>query len=446
MSRPVVGGASARYARVGLAIAAAVVAAVVGMTVVLIGIGSSSAVAAPTSAPRAAGLGCSQASIGKSESIDQLHQVRASIDRSLRLLDDGRREEAFTQARSGYLDCFEAVEAPLDVVAGVQFRFSVEDAFARVRGLINSGAPTGEVRDRVVKLRTLIDETERRLTATGVSAPLLVFGQSFTVLLREGLESVLLLAALLGYLKSSGQGDELRRPILYGVLAAVAATVITFFAVDAIFSALPFGREVLEAIVGIAAVVVLFYVSFWLAARMDRRRWIEFLRARVWKAATIGSTASLVLIGFTSVYREGFETVLFYQAMLSFSTGLHTWVWFGVGAAAVVLAAAAWAIIKLGRILPVRTFLSVAVMIMMATSVALIGNAMRALQESAVIDVHLLDGWPNLPIFLAQASGYYPTLPSVLAQAILLLSYLTGGVYTFVIAPRRRGRLELASA
>jgi len=69
-----------------------------------------------------------------------------------------------------------------------------------------------------------------------------------------------------------------------------------------------------------------------------------------------------------------------------------------------------------------------------------LGNAMRALQESAVISRHLLEGWPNLPIYLAQATGYYPTLPSVLAQAILLAIYVLGAVYVFLIRPRRRRR------
>jgi high-affinity iron transporter len=406
---------------------------------------SAAGVGRPSNAPGAT-LDCRTGSVSRSESIDQLREVRASIDRSLRLLDGGKRDAAFEEAKSGYLHCFESVEAPLDVVAGIQFRFKVENAFARVRVLIDGGAPTSEVRDRIVILRGLIDETERKLTATGVGAPLLVFGQSFTLLLREGLEAVLLLAALFGYLQTTEQGDKYRRPILYGVGVAIAATVVAYFAVDAIFAALPFGREVLEAIVGLFAVVVLFYVSFWLAARLEQRRWLEFLRARVWKAVSIGSTTSLALIGFTSVFREGFETVLFYQAMLSFSAGLQIWVLLGVVAAAVVLAAVAYAVLKLGRVLPVRTFLSVAVIVVMATSIAMVGNAMRALQESAIIDVHFLDGWPNLPIFLAQATGYYPTVPSILAQAALILIYVVGGAYTFVIAPRRRRRLELASA
>ena len=78
----------------------------------------------------------------------------------------------------------------------------------------------------------------------------------------------------------------------------------------------------LEAITALVAVAVLFYVSFWLIARLEHKRWMEFLRSRVWSAVSVGSTASLVLVGFTAVYREGFETALFYQALLSFGAGL----------------------------------------------------------------------------------------------------------------------------
>jgi high-affinity Fe2+/Pb2+ permease len=120
--------------------------------------------------------------------------------------------------------------------------------------------------------------------------------------------------------------------------------------------------------------------------------------------------------------------------------------WLGIAAAALVLTGIAYAVLRLGRTLPVRTFLSIAVVIVMLTSVTVIGNAMRALQESAVIDLHVLDGWPNLPIFLAQATGYFPTLPSVLAQGILLVVYTLGGVYTFVIRPRRLRTAETGSA
>jgi high-affinity iron transporter len=396
---------------------------------------------ASTSAPAT----CSQGNLSKQEAIDQLHEVRLSIDRTLRLLDDGQREAAFAEARTGYLDCFEAIEAPLDAVAGVDFRFEVEDIFARVRGLIETDAPTGEVRDRIVTLRGLVDDAERQLTAKGIGAPALAFGQSLTLLLREGLEAVLLLSVLLTYLETSHHARQ-KKPILAGVGLAIVATVITFFAVDAIFAALPFGREVLEAVVGLMAVAMLFYVSFWLIARLDQRRRMEFLQARVWKAASVGSATSLALVGFTAVYREGFETVLFYQAMFSFSDGMHAWIFAGMAVALVVLAAVAWFVLKMGRKLPVKRFLTVALVIVMLTSVAVLGNAMRALQEAAVIDLHFLGDWPSLPIYLAQATGYYPTLPSVVAQGLLLLVYVIGAIVTYGYAARRKAGLAAASA
>jgi high-affinity iron transporter len=388
-----------------------------------------------------AAVDCSQGSLSKSEDVDQLHEVRDSIDRSLRLMDAGKREEAFAEAKTGYLQCFEAVEAPLDVVAGLEFRFKVENAFARVRGLIDGGAPTGEVRDRVVILRGADRRDRASPHDAGIGAPLLVFGQSFSLLLRGARGRVA------GRVVRVPADDRARRSIggpsvrrAGGGLATIAA----YFAVDAIFAALPFGREVLEAVVGLFAVVVLFYVSFWLAARLEQRRWLEFLRARVWKAVSIGSATSLALIGFTSVFREGFETVLFYQAMLSFSAGLQAWVVMGVVAAAIVLAGVAWAVLKLGRVLPVRTFLSVAVIIVMATSVALVGNAMRALQEAAVIDVHSCPAGPaaHLP------RPGHRLLPDTSQRARSDHPHgdlYVGGVYVRR-RPRRRRRLELASA
>lgn len=410
---------------------------VLGMGAVGSLMGTAPAGAAPTA--------CTQGSLSEQEAIDQLHDVRLSIDRTLRLLDAGDRPAAFDEARAGYLDCFEAVEAPLDVVAGTDFRFEVEDIFARVRGLIDSGAPSSEIRERIVQLRGLIDDAERQLTSTGVGAPALAFGQSFTLLLREGLEAVLLLSVLLTYLESSEHARH-KKPILYGVGIAIAATVMTFFAVDALFSVLPFGREVLEAVVGLSAVVMLFYVSFWLIARLDQRRRMEFLQARVWKAASVGSATSLALVGFTAVYREGFETVLFYQALFSFGDGLRAWIFAGMFAAVAVLAVVAWAVLKLGRKLPVKGFLTVALVIVMFTSLAVLGNAMRALQEAAVIDLHFLDSWPSLPIFLAQATGYYPTLPSVLAQGTLLVVYVLGAIATVAMKRRRQGDTPTASA
>jgi high-affinity iron transporter len=185
-------------------------------------------------------------------------------------------------------------------------------------------------------------------------------------------------------------------------------------------------------------VAVLFYVSFWLISRLEHKRWMEFLRARVWSAVSVGSATALALVGFTAVYREGFETALFYQALLSFGPGLGLWVALGLGAGIAALAVVSWAIFKLGRKMPVKVFLSAAVVLLMVTSVAFLGNAVRSLQEADVIGLHRWADWPRAPIFLSQSLGYWPSRETIVAQAALAAIYVAGALYLFVLRPRRQ--------
>ena len=369
--------------------------------------------------------------VSRTGAVHKLADVRASIDQTLTKIKEGKSKEAFEEAKSGYLNHFELVEIPLRIV-DPGLTADAETKFAEIRGLISGGAPVNEVRDAIVELRRLIDDSERKLTSTGVGAPTVVAGQSFLIIFREGLEAVLLLSALLGYLEAA-KASHYRRPVVMGMGAALAASVVMFFLLRLVIDHLPFGREVLEAITAIAATVVLFYVSFWLIARLEQRRWLEFLRSRVWSAVSVGSTAALVMVGFTAVFREGFETALMYQALVSFGTGLVGWILLGLGVGLAALTVVSYGIFKLGRKLPIKKFLSWAVVLLMATSVAFLGNAVRSLQEADVIGLTALRGWPKAPIFLSQAFGYWPSLQTILSQAVLASIYLAGAFYMFVL-------------
>jgi high-affinity iron transporter len=371
--------------------------------------------------------------------------VRDSIDRTLELIKLGRNQEAYDQARAGYLDHFELVEVPLRVVAP-DLTADTETEFARIRGLIKDGAPVEQVRDNVVVLRRLIDDGERRLTDTGFQAASVVAGQSFLIIFREGLEAVLLLTALLGYLEAA-KAPGYRKPIMWGMGLALAATVLTFLLLRAVLAALPIGREVLEAATALAAVAVLLYISFWLVTRLENRRWQEFLRGRLFSAVSLGSTAALVTVGFTALYREGFETALLYQALVEFGAGLGGWIALGLAAGLVALAVVALLIFRLGRALPVKAFLTGAVVLLMGTSVAFLGNAVRTLQSADLVALTPLDGWPRAPIFLSQALGYWPSVQTVGAQVVLTVVYLLGAGWLFAIALRReRMRRQRAAA
>ena len=386
-------------------------------------------------------------SVGRAEGITLLQDTRRSIDRTLALLKSGDETRAFAEAKSGYLTHFERVEIPLRV-ADNRLTIETEGKFAEIRQAIRSHDSTESIRTKIIELRGLIDRSERALTDVGVGAPMLIAGQSFIIIFREGFEIVLLLSVLLGYLEAA-KSTHYMRPILTGVALAAVATVLTVIVMRTIFARLPVGIEVLEGITALLAVVVLFYVSFWLIARLEHKRWMEFLRAKMWNAVSVGSAGSLVAVGFTAVYREGFETALFYQSLLSFGSGLIWAVLGGLAAGLAALAVVAIGIFRLGRRVNVKVFMNTAVALVMLTSVAFLGNAVHALQSADIVSYHALGGWPRMPIFLAQATGYWTTAETIGAQLALVAVYVLGAAFVFVIRPRRnaaRVRRVLGSA
>lgn len=385
------------------------------------------------------------AQVTPEEGIAELERARTLVDRSVALHEAGRSEDAYIAARNAYLDHFEFVEIPLRV-RDEKLTLELEEDFAELRNLIQAGAPPDEVSEVASVVQSGLDRVEKVLTAPGLGAPAIAVGYSFMILFREGLEAVLVLAAILGYLEAS-RNLAYRKPVLAGVAAAVGATVLTFVLAAVVLSIAPVQRELLEAGTALLAVALLFYVSFWLVARLDQRRWMEFVKAKVWSAASTGSAFALAAVGFTAVYREGFETVLFYQALLSFAEELELWVALGALAGAVALGAVGFAIFRAGKRIPVKAFLGGAVVMVMVLSVALIGNAVRALQEATLVPVTFLEGVPRLPIFLADLTGWHPTLQTILAQVALALVYVLGAIWTFAIRPRReRGREPAAPA
>jgi len=384
------------------------------------------------------------AEVTPAEGVKELERSRELVADSVELYEHGRVEASYEAARNAYLDHFEYVEIPLRV-RDEALTLALEEDFATLRNGIEAGVPVDEVEGTALELARGLDRVERRLSDPGLAAPALAFLSSFVILFREGIEAVLVIAAILGYLEAS-RNTQYRGAVLKGVGAAALATVVTFVAATWFLRVAPLQRELLEAATALLAVAVLFYVSFWLVTRLEHRRRMEFVKARVWTAATTGSTLALAGVGFTAVYREGFETVLFYGALTSFAEGLGEWVAAGALAGVAALALIAVLVFRAGRRLPVKAFLTTAVILVMALSVAFIGNAVRTLQQAAVLSVTFLEGVPRLPIFLADLTGWHPTRETLVAQAVLALVYVAGGVWTFAVLPRREKRAQEAAA
>jgi len=370
-----------------------------------------------------------------------IDQIRIKLDQSLLQYKEEKMQEALTTSRSAYLDSYERVEIPLRPI-DPDFTLDMEIKFAELRNLIQSNAGYEQVLKKTYEIKSGLDESERLVSGTGIIAPSIAFSTSFSLVFREGLESALIIGAILTYLEAS-RNDRFKKHVYYGIIIAAAATAVTWFIAQYIVELSGASRELIEAIAGLSAVAVLFWVSFWVLNKIETKKWIEFVKAKVWKATTTGSLLVFVMLSFFTVYREGFETVLFYQAIFSFSKYMEWYVIAGLISGLVVIIGVALVVRRLGKKLPLRVLFGLTMGIGAYMSIAFMGNAVREFQELGIIPTtHLIGIVPRFDINLATMTGIHPTLETVVAQMVLLSIYVIGSVYILVIQPRKKKRIE----
>ncbi len=171
---------------------------------------------------------------------------------------------------------------------------------------------------------------------------------------------------------------------------------------------------------------------------------MEFVKAKVWQATTTGSVMVFVMLAFFTVYREGFETVLFYQAMFGFAKYMEIYVGLGFILGLASLFILYFVMRKLGRKLPLRVLFGMTMGIGAYLSIAFLGNAIREFQIIDVIPYTSLIGTvPRLDINMATMTGIYPTLETIIGQIILLSVYLTASAYILILRPRREKQIQM---
>jgi high-affinity iron transporter len=366
--------------------------------------------------------------------------IRNNLEETLAHYSRGDYDSAYASARSAYLDSYESVEIPLRQI-DPDFTLEVEYQFAQLRNLINDHADYDDVKKVVIDIRRNLDESERVVTGTGEIAPTIAFSSSFAVIFREGLESVLIIGAIVSYLEAS-RNTKFMKYIYYGIVVAFGATAVTWIIASYIIDISGANRELVEAIAALSATAVLFYVSFWVLNKIEHKKWMEFVKAKVWQATTTGSVMVFVMLSFFTVYREGFETVLFYQAMSGFAKYMEVFVGLGFVIGLASLLALYYVMRKLGKKLPLRALFGLTMGVGAYMSIAFLGNAVRQLQ---IIDIlpytGLIGVVPRLDINLATMTGIYPTLETIVAQIILLGVYLVASTYVLIMRPKKEKQL-----
>ena len=359
---------------------------------------------------------------------NSVDEIRLGLNKILTLYKEQNYDESIREAREVYLESYESIEIPLRPI-NPDFTLDMEIKFAELRNLLQQKEPYEMVEKKVIEIRNGLDESERLVSGTGVIAPTIAFSSSISIIFREGLESALIIGAMLTYLEAS-RNERFKKHIYFGIILAIGATVIIWIIADHMIQITGANRELIEGIAGISAVAVLFWVSFWVLNKIETKKWIEFVKSKVWQATTTGSVMVFVMLSFFTIFREGFETVLFYQSMFSYAKYMESYVIAGLVIGLGIVILVAFLIKKLGKRLPLRILFGLTMAIGAYMSVAFIGNAVRSFQEADYIHTTPMIGViPRLDINIASMTGIHPTLESFVAQLVLLGIYAIGSTY-----------------
>jgi high-affinity iron transporter len=334
------------------------------------------------------------------------------LGESARAYAAGERRSAEQLAVKAYLEGFELVESGLRAV-DADLVGRIEGDMSLYRGMIHQGRDVATV---TAQARTLQESLQRAADEMGTSSlsPTMSFFSSLIILLREGLEAILVLAAIAAFLVKADRRDALLY-VHYGWVGALLLGGVTWFLASHVVSVSGASRELTEGVSALVASGMLVYVGYWLHTRSHARQWQAFIHGRVAGALGRSTLWGLAAIAFLAVYREVFETVLFYQTLwLQTDAAGQGALVAGLAVAAVSLVALAWLILKFSVRLPLRLFFTGNAILLFVLAVVLAGKGVAALQEAGKLPIDPIH-FPSIGFL-----GVYPNLQSLLAQLTLL--------------------------
>ena len=354
--------------------------------------------------------------VGQANDAGSLAFVRDTLDRSLSAYRAGNREEARQLALSAYLDGFEPLEALLATRDGGLMR-EVEQALGQFRAGIESGANPSELQQLRARIDSLLARAEEAL-APEAASEISTFLGAFTILLREGIEALLVVIAMIAFVKKSNRFEVL--PYVHGGwIAALLAGVATWVLATYFVSISGASREMTEGIGALLAAVILVSVGIWMHGKSQAEEWRRYIQEKMGKALSRGSAWFLFGLAFVVVYREAFETILFYAALWNpQSSGI---ILAGALSAVALLALIAWAMLRYSRKLPITQFFRYSAILIAILAVILAGKGVGAFQEAGVLSATFIAGLPRLAEL-----GFFPTVETIGAQLLTLLALIAG--------------------
>ncbi|KOP51654.1 cystathionine gamma-synthase [Pseudomonas coronafaciens pv. porri] len=338
-----------------------------------------------------------------------LDYTSVTLDKSLAAYQAGDREQAYDLSVAAYLEGFELVESSLDNV-DANVRKDTEKSLMAYRQSLQDSLPLPQVVQKLEVAKARLKQSAGLLGSDGLSLSL-SYISGLLILLREGLEAILVLAAILAFLRNTGQQSAVRSVNVgwgLALLAGLGTWALAAYVIDVSGAQ----RELLEGATALFASVMVLWLGVWMHDRRHADAWQDYIKRSLVGG---GGRFGFAVLAFFSVYRELFEVILFYETLwLQAGPAGHDAVLAGGATALVLLVGLAWIILRGSAKLPLSMFFGINAALLCALSVVFAGHGVKALQEAGIF------GTRPVPFFEFDWLGIHADLYSLGAQAVAL--------------------------
>ncbi len=347
--------------------------------------------------------------------------TRTRLNEALTAYAKGDRKGAADLALSAYLDGFEPVE-PILSARDHALMVRIERAMGELRAGIAEGRPLDEVRSQAAALDAPFTAAESAL-APGEASAVSSFLGAFTILLREGLEALLIVVTMVAFLRQTNRADVL--PYVHGGwLTALGAGALSWATATYFIDISGASREMTEGFGSVFAACVLLWVGVWMHGKSSLAAWQRYIRGKLNHALNGRAGWLLFSLSFLVVYREVFETILFYAAIWHHGNGGI--VLTGAAAAVVALLVIAWMMLRYSRTLPINRFFAYSSTLIAVLAIVLTGKGVAALQEAGYLPIHPLAGFPRIATL-----GLFPTREGIVAMLGMIILLAVSFAYNY---------------
>ncbi|HDR1942303.1 TPA: FTR1 family iron permease [Pasteurella multocida] len=348
------------------------------------------------------------------------NEINQRIQQAMNLYQQGEQKKAMLAVQDTYFDVFESSGMENKIGArDSNMKAELEGYFTRLVSLIKANASSDQLQQQANQLAQGLSKSVEMLQG-GKQSHWSMFLYSLLIILREGLEALLIVAAIVTYLIKNQHQDKL--PVIrQSVYVALIASLITAVIFQFVFANAGASRELLEGFTMMIAVVMLFMMSYWLLSKVEAQNWQRYLEGKLSSALTTGSLIGLWLTSFLAVYREGAETVLFYYALVADATSAVSYLYLFAGlVVGIVILTICYLIMRYTVVkLPLKPFFMFTGTFMYLMAFVFAGKSVLELIEGKLFEPTLITGVPEISWL-----GIYPYLETLIPQVILLIAAL----------------------